>query len=592
MKVICDIESNEIPSGNATYPDKIWCISACTLDGKKRWTWRQGEFEDFRKFASSVTLWVGHNFLNFDRHVLLSVLDVDIKVENVLDTLILSRLFLTERPKHSLDSWGETLGFPKIDFHSFHEFSEEMVTYCENDVELNRQVFHELMANSKGFSNQAVRLEHDTEEILNKIRLNGWYVDIEKIVALRDEVKGKLDDIHNNLHVLFPPRKRLDKEFKLKHNKDGSVCKLHQKYLADPTCELGKNGVYRTYIYQPFNPNSHVQKTEILEEAGWKPYLKTKSGKGYMICEENLATLPDDAPPSVRSLADMQMLKSRYEKLEEWLNTYNPNTGRIHGNIISIGAITHRMAHRNPQMGNITAVRHAYGREMRECWTCPPGKTIVGIDIAGIQLAVLAHYMNDPAYIKAIEEGDSALKTDIHNVNMQMCEGLIKTRDDAKTTIYALLLGGGDARIGLVNGGDAALGRQIKATLRQKIPGFGIIGEMCKRAARRGYMNAIDKRRIPIKSEHYALSSYLQGTEAIIMKQTLVLFNRYVQEKGIDCKILACVHDEIQVETTPEYAEEVGKLAVDCIREAGTIFNLNVKLDGEYNVGNNWAETH
>lgn len=243
-------------------------------------------------------------------------------------------------------------------------------------------------------------------------------------------------------------------------------------------------------------------------------------------------------------------------------------------------------------MGNITATRHAYGTEMRECWICPMGRVVVGIDISNIQLAVLAHYMNDPVYLKAVESGRSVDKTDIHNVNLRTCEGLIKNRDDAKTTIYALLLGAGDHKLGIINGGGAPLGRKIRDTLFEKIPGFKVVQRMCAQAAERGYMNAVDGRRIPIKSEHYALSSYLQGTEAIIMKKTLELFSDWVLTHDVPCRILACVHDEIQVETDPDWADVVGSAAVDCITEAGEYFKLRLAITGEYNIGNNWAETH
>ena len=74
------------------------------------------------------------------------------------------------------------------------------------------------------------------------------------------------------------------------------------------------------------------------------------------------------------------------------------------------------------------------------------------------------------------------------------------------------------------------------------------------------------------------------------MKQALVLFRSYI--KDLDAKIVANVHDEWQVEVREDQAEEVGKRGIQAIIDAGSLLNLNCPLNGEYNVGNNWSETH
>jgi DNA polymerase I-like protein with 3'-5' exonuclease and polymerase domains len=76
------------------------------------------------------------------------------------------------------------------------------------------------------------------------------------------------------------------------------------------------------------------------------------------------------------------------------------------------------------------------------------------------------------------------------------------------------------------------------------------------------------------------------------MKQALVLFHSYLTSNEIPAKIVANVHDEWQVEVKAEYAEEVGKLGVKAIQDAGVVLGLRCPLTGEYKIGNNWAETH
>jgi DNA polymerase I-like protein with 3'-5' exonuclease and polymerase domains len=76
------------------------------------------------------------------------------------------------------------------------------------------------------------------------------------------------------------------------------------------------------------------------------------------------------------------------------------------------------------------------------------------------------------------------------------------------------------------------------------------------------------------------------------MKQALVLLADRLSTYNIPHKLVANVHDEFQIEVPEFFANNVGKAAVSAIREAGDVLELRCPLDGEYNVGNNWAETH
>jgi DNA polymerase-1 len=66
----------------------------------------------------------------------------------------------------------------------------------------------------------------------------------------------------------------------------------------------------------------------------------------------------------------------------------------------------------------------------------------------------------------------------------------------------------------------------------------------------------------------------------------------FTTASNIKFKQVVWVHDEWQTEVEEDRAEELGKLQVQSIRDTGEYFNLNCPLDGEYKVGNNWAETH
>ena len=76
------------------------------------------------------------------------------------------------------------------------------------------------------------------------------------------------------------------------------------------------------------------------------------------------------------------------------------------------------------------------------------------------------------------------------------------------------------------------------------------------------------------------------------MKQALVFLDRAAKAQKIDYKLVGNIHDEIQAEVRTEHAEKFGKLAAYSMARAGEHFKLRCPLEGEYKIGNNWAETH
>jgi DNA polymerase I-like protein with 3'-5' exonuclease and polymerase domains len=108
----------------------------------------------------------------------------------------------------------------------------------------------------------------------------------------------------------------------------------------------------------------------------------------------------------------------------------------------------------------------------------------------------------------------------------------------------------------------------------------------------KGYVPGLDGRKIWVRSEHAALNSLLQGAGAIVMKKALVLLSNHLHKHKIPHGFCANVHDEWQIETKKQYADVVGKLAVQSIEEAGVELSLFCPVSGEYNIGANWKETH
>ncbi len=588
-KVVCDIETDGLK------PTRIWVATCIDYDTGELFSFKEEDLATrFAEFSATVGTWVGHNFLSFDTPAINRLTPVKIKVTDIVDTLILSRMDDPGRRTHSLEWWGSQLGHPKVEHNDWSHYSEAMLTRNVEDVRLNVKVYRELLARLKDFSKFSIDLEHRTQYILDKSRKHGFYLDKDAAMAIYHQCGVEADEIERKIHEFFPPQlKMVEQSYTPRFNKDGTMSLgSHKKITKHVKSTENNDGTYSLFDEEVFNLGSPKQVVERLNTAGWKPYLLTPSGQPR-VCDENLATVPDEAA-AAKQLSLYLTLRSRQKVINNWMDHYDPITHSVHGDIISLGASTHRMAHRNPQMGNIPAVRSLHGKAMRACWTVddPESYSLLGVDIEGIQLRILAHYMKNPDYAKAIAEGVTANGTDVHSVNRDVLREAAPAtdRDVAKTFIYALILGAGDAKLGQILGGDSDLGRRAKENMFRRIEGFTRIKRMCYDAANRGYATMVDGRRVRIPNAHYALAIYLQCNEAIVMKNSLVLTD--ARARHLDWNLLTVVHDETQSKVRNEQAMELGRIQIQSIVDSGEQFKLGIPLSGSMKIGKNWADCH
>jgi len=499
---------------------------------------------------------VGHNLIGFDCHVLDSVWGVRIPRHSVVDTLYLSRLYNpSQEGGHSLRNWGAILGGTgKIAFEDFDAgFTEEMVEYCIADVELTERVHKwlELQLDKEGFSRQSIDLEHLVGWITTEQERNGFKLDVPYAEKLMMDLMFEMNNIEAELQDIFPP--------------------IVEERWSEKTGKQLKDKV------TVFNPGSRKQIAERLQGLGVKFDKKTE--KGNIIVDEKV--LEDIDRPEAKAVARYMMLQKRVAQIDSWLKAVKDD-GRVHGRVITNGAVTGRMTHQSPNMAQVPAVSAPFGTECRSCWTVDEGNVLVGIDASGLELRMLAHYMDDEDYTNEILNGD------IHTAN-QRAAGL-ETRPLAKTFIYAFLYGAGDAKIGAIVGGNSGTGRRLKERFLHNTPALEELRGRIDRQAQSGVLVGLDGRKLRVRSQHAALNTLLQGAGACVMKQAVV----HLADKlrNIPHKFVANVHDEWQIETPAHYADTVGRIGVRSIRIAGETLGLRCPLDGEYRVGNNWAETH
>jgi DNA polymerase-1 len=573
--------------------------------------------DELRDYLGKVDLLIGHNIIGFDLGVLRTFGCP--YTGQVLDTLIVSRLLnYNQEGGHSLENWGSKFKFPKSLFNDFSKWSQELEDRCIIDTLLTKRLYNYLLVYiQKDRWKASIELEHKAATRCITLSSNGFTFNYPLSLSLREELELKVSSLREELQVAFPPVTTLVREVTPVATKAGTLHSKDFRWLE--TKDLSPFSVGSTFSlfeYVPFNPGSPTQVVARLNAAGWKPYEKTKGHIqaerdqdvealkyyrefGWKVCEENLDTLPEDAPEAARKLAEYLLLSNRLSTIKQWIDLYNEQTGRIHGTFNSIGSWTHRKSHIAPNMANVPALHNRkgrpqpYGPEFRSLWTASRGRVLVGTDAEGIQLRIFAHLCNDQKLIEAIVNGKKEEGTDIHTLNKRTLGIICNSREAAKTYIYALLLGAGmykQAQILQCTPPEALDG--LKRIL-DFYPGWKELkNTRLRKEGQKGYFEGLDGRLVMCPSPHHVLAGHLQNGESVVMKLACELWHDVLSRMRIPFMQVNDVHDEWQTETLPEFADIVGRVQADSIRMIGEQLKLNCPLAGSYKIGNNWKETH
>ena len=559
---------------------------------------------------SQADLLVGHNVINFDFRALKKVYNSFKLKKNckINDTLIVSRVLWPElepvdeakfshiprkyRGKHSLAAWGERLNVKKINFEGADKYeerwdiwSEEMQKYCEGDTLVSLELFKYFETQS--LDSRCYDLEHDFARIMARQEAFGFPFDEKKAFALVNELKKQRAEIDDQLQKVFPPI---------------SVERFSEK--------TGKQ--LKTKITK-FNPASRKQTSERLKEK-YPEITFDKTEKGNVKLDDDVLDDLGKKYSEAALLSKYQLLNKRLGQISEgkeaWLkHSQRYHDGRIHGSVITNACVSGRCSHRGPNLAQTPRVGQPYGAECRALFYAPNGWRQVGCDASGLELRALGAqlaYFDGGEYSKLV----STPGFDIHTHNAKLFgiydgQGKIekRTRELAKTLIYAVLYGGGPNRIGSIL--DSSLkqqdrqdmGRETIDTFYRNLPAIKKLKDKVdEKVTHRGYLIGIDGRHLQIRSRHSALNQLLQSTGSLCVKKATCILYEDCKDNhlrwGIHYAFVAHIHDEIQALVKPQHVSLYKKLAVDCFRKSGEYFKLRCPLTGEVNEGKNWQETH
>jgi DNA polymerase I-like protein with 3'-5' exonuclease and polymerase domains len=565
LRYVFDIETN----GFLHSCDKVHCIVLKDIDTGEVLT---PDNETAIKKLEEADLIIGHNIIKFDIPVLEKLYSATFKGK-IFDTLVGTRLIFSDIKdkdfsikdfpkdcigKHSLKAWGNRIGEYKEQIETdWQTFTPEMLEYCKQDTEVTYKLYK--VIEEKGYSPEAMDLEHEVASLIFKQEEHGFTFDTEKAQALSVKLKARLAELSEELQGVFKP--------------------IVTERWSTKTGKKLKDSV------TIFNPSSrHHVAQRLKEKYGWDAQEFTADGKAKLD-DSILSKLPY---PEAKILCEHFLLNKRIAQIangsQAWLK--HERNGKIHGTCNTNSCVTSRASHSYPNLGQVPSTSAPFGKECRELFTVPKGKRLVGVDVSSLEVMMLCHYMSkfdNGAYTKVALEGDIHTET-------QKLAGL-DSRDLAKRFYYCFLYGGSVKKIAEVINKPFKEAGKIKKRFLNNLPALHKLIEGVQSAAERGYLTGLDKRQIKVRNSYSALNTLLQSAGAILCKRWLVEFNKEIQ-KYKNAQQVVWVHDEIQVECEEKDADEIGRIAVECIKRAGEHFNLRVPLTGEYKISTNWSGTH
>lgn len=642
MRLIVDLETN----GFLQECSRIHCIGVRDIgsDYHELIDTQQGIIGWLNKIQKSNDELIFHNGFVFDLPVIKKLTGIDLtKTNKIHDTIILSQLFYGDLKnldydrfkvpkkyigKHSLAAWGHRLLCYKGEYTGgFEVYTPDMGEYCSQDTEVTKQLFLFLEKEKpdRVERDECIELEYEVAIPLARQQAYGIKFNVEKAQQLECTLQAEKVRIRQQLQELFKPRVVSLGKFTPKVNSS----KMGYK----------KGNTFTKIKFEEYNPSSRVQTIDRLcKELGWTPSEFTEKGNPELD-EEIIESLPFK---ELEPLKNYLIVEKRLSQLavgnKAWLKKVKDD-GRIYGSILQCGTLTGRGAHFSPNLSQVPSNDKFYGKECRELFEASEGKVMVGVDADALEMRTLAGYLKSidrGQFLNTLLKGKKEDKTDMHSQNARAYGVDIyeNGRDCAKTAFYGSLYGCKNPKLGLIlqqygidfrdyvpNFDEQLEG--IKEWSKKKEKGFtdkylecliagktarerygkklphlkSLVQKVVDKWKKTGYLLGLDGRKLRPRSEHSVFNILNQSAGAVLMKKTMIIADRKLQEvlkAGKDYEFMLWSHDEFQLEVNdnPDTIEIVKRILMEAMEEAGQYFKFPCPIIGNAQVGTDWSGTH
>ena len=412
---VFDIETDGL---NAT---KIHVLSWMGDDGNVHHT---HDYVAMRIFFEEADILIGHNIIRFDIPQVEKVLGVKIKAK-LVDTLALSWYLNFDRGSHGLEGYGEDYGVPKPVIKDWNTLTpEEYAHRCNEDVKINTRLWRDLDIKLNKLYPNSIEKWRLIDYLTFKLQCAAeqealrWKLDVSKAQAHLQEWEALKQEKTEALANVMPKvvNYAVRNRPKVYHKQDGSLsangakweqlCKDHKVPTSTQTLKV-KIGEDRA------NPNSVSQVKEWLFMLGWEPrtfkFMREADGstrkleqirKDGELCQSVRELV--EREPAIGLLDGLTVLSHRIGVIKGLLES--EDDGYVQATVAGL-TNTFRFRHARPCV-NLPSVDRQYGKEIRECLTCPEGYTLCGADMTSLEDTTKRHYMKplDPDYVEEMSK--------------------------------------------------------------------------------------------------------------------------------------------------------------------------------------------
>lgn len=414
--IVFDIEAD----GLLDEATKIHCLSFKDLS-KPSGVVTMYDYSLMKDFLLQQSILIGHNIVMYDVPLLEKILGIKIKAK-LYDTLAMSWVVNTERPKHGLESFGIDFNLQKPVVEDWHNLDREVYgKRCEIDVRINTQLWHNLIQKYMMIYKDKENLDRFLQYLTFKMRCaanaeqTGWRFDRELADSCVAELERQKAEKIAELASVMPMRTLFRKKSKPKvmYKKDGTLTKQGQEWNdlllehMHPSYYVGEIEVVKG-VEDP-NPNSVDQVKSWLYDLGWEPctfkYIKESQTETRLVPQVRKNGM---LTPSVKRLIKDNPIVETLDGLtviNHRLGIFNSMIECEHNGFLraSIKGLTNtlRFKHNKPLV-NLPSVDKPWGKEIRGCLIAPEGFVLCGADMTSLEDTTKRHYMKpyDPVYVE------------------------------------------------------------------------------------------------------------------------------------------------------------------------------------------------
>jgi len=227
--------------------------------------------------------------------------------------------------------------------------------------------------------------------------------------------------------------------------------------------------------------------------------------------------------------------------------------------------------------------------QIRDLFSAPAGKLLMGIDADGLEARMMAHFVLP--FKGGKEYADLVLDGDIHAHNAKIFG---TDRNGAKSPYYAIMYGCRPGKFAETLGKPLEVAEPIYYKFWDESPALAQFKDAITAQWRKlgGFIVGIDGRKVFIRSEHSIVNAAFQSAGSIVVKKATALMDGKCRFAGLHAQQVLHFHDEFTYELDPDERELVGKFATESFKEAGDTLGIRVPITGTPVFGKTWAEIH